>query len=380
MSLPRRIPIADWVWGAAALIVAVIEWTFVFRFGPAPVYLLNGAINTGLALTVLLRRTFVVPSALAAYALLAALAMLVRFSPVNLGVTALLVCAPLSLIALTRFARSPWWGVGALIVGGLGSIVSPAVRLSASPAYAIAVHVLVLTACYLWASGRRREARLHQREVEQQAARATEAERARIARELHDIVAHSLAVVQVQASTGLAIGGEDRLRESLTTIKSTSKQALGEVRSLVQMLREDTGGGPSGSLAGLGDLVAEARAAGVRLDAALPDSETLERWQQAWPLPQRLTLVRIVREGLTNVIKHGGERPRARLWVGFADGICRLEIHNHGSVPSALPGGHGLIGLRERVMLVGGTLDAGPDGAGGFRLTASFGVPAKENP
>ena len=136
--------------------------------------------------------------------------------------------------------------------------------------------------------------------------RARTGERERIAREVHDIVAHNLAVIQVQASTSIAVGSEEQLGESMLTIKRTSSEALTEIRALVRLLRDQETGAVAGDLSQVRTFVQAARAAGIRVDADLPDDDTLAEWQARWPNLVRATLLRVTQEAVTNVIKHGG--------------------------------------------------------------------------
>nr|WP_243888846.1 histidine kinase [Dermatophilus congolensis] len=176
---------------------------------------------------------------------------------------------------------------------------------------------------YLWAAGRRRteltyatELRRaeeqHRRDLDRRVQQAQTDERARIAREIHDIVAHSLAVVNVQAATALAIGTENQMRQSLTTIKDASKDAITQMRSLVKVLREKQDSEVSGDLHRLITLTEQAQTTGVNLEHNL-DPATLTDWQNRWPAAARLALIRAVQEGISNVIKHGGTTPHAHL-------------------------------------------------------------------
>ncbi|GMA37988.1 sensor histidine kinase [Mobilicoccus caccae] len=263
-----------------------------------------------------------------------------------------------------------------LLLGVAGAFVSPVNRLAGGPTTAlVAVMILGMVGTYLWASGRRRtevayreqlerERDEHEREAARRVLTAQTDERARIAREIHDIVAHSLAVVNVQASTALAVGGEAQMRESLTGVRDASKSALGELRSLVSVLRDQvTDHEVSGDLLRLPALATETTAAGVRLETALPEEETLRRWQESWSAPARLAVVRVVQEALSNVIKHGGVRPVANLSVTERDGACLVSVTNEGRGQGDSLG-YGLLGLRERVTLTGGDITAGPEGAG----------------
>ncbi|SEG88359.1 Signal transduction histidine kinase [Actinacidiphila yanglinensis] len=222
-----------------------------------------------------------------------------------------------------------------------------------------------------------RAARLH-REREAQSKAAVAAERARIARELHDVVAHNVSVMVVQADGAAYVldAAPDQAKQALTTISTTGRQALAEMRRLLGLLRagDDAGGEyvPQPGVDQLADLIDQVRGAGlpVRFEVA----------GQARPLSSgvELTAYRIVQEALTNVRKHGGDGASASVLLGFGDAKLDLLIEDDGrgarrelyaqGGPDGL--GHGLIGMRERIGMVGGTLDAGPRPGGGFRISA----------
>lgn len=381
MTWLRRIPVPDLVLSALLLVVAAIEATFLTDFGPLPAYWLNLLIHLGLVAATAVRRVLVVPSFLATYALLAALALLVRWAPVNLGVSPALFCAPLALLAITRHGPTVRWGWAALLLGVAGSFASPAQQFGSGGYALVAVHILVLVGCYLWSSQQRTMADRYAADLAEQqhrqradTQRVIEAERLDLAREVHDMIAHNLAVVQVQAATALAIGSPDRMRESLSAIREVSRTALDETRALVGVLRDPTRSTPHGDLAELAQLADRARAAGVRLTAELPDDVTLDRWQR-WPAALRLAVLRVVRESLTNVIRHGGPEPVARLVLSADRGNVRIEVVNDRRDDRG-EHGHGLTGLAERVKLVDGTLTAGPHEAG-FRVLAEIPVMAE---
>ena len=222
-------------------------------------------------------------------------------------------------------------------------------------------------------------ARRLEAEREESAMRAARDERARIARELHDVVAHHVSVIAVQAGVAAAIAERqpERAREAQTFafIQETSRQALAEMRALLTVLRGDEEGGAEGgaerapqpSLAQVAQLVGQSRAAGLPV--------TLEVEGAARPLPAALDLsaYRIVQEALTNSLKHAG-RAQARVLVRYAPDALELEIVDSG--PGMAPrgrvdgAGRGLIGMRERVALFGGALDVGPAPEHGFRVRA----------
>ncbi|MBN6052886.1 sensor histidine kinase, partial [Nonomuraea sp. RK-328] len=201
-------------------------------------------------------------------------------------------------------------------------------------------------------------------------------ERARIARELHDIVAHSVSVMTMQTGGVRLMLREDqeREREVLTTVEETGRGALDELRRMLGLLRGPEGDGtvPQTGLDRLGDLLEQVRSAGldVRLDVR----------GEPVPLPAGLDLsaYRIVQEALTNTLKHAGPT-RAAVTVAHRPGELRLEVVDEGPREGRAPartagaagaGGHGLIGMRERAALFQGTLTAGPDGSGGFAVRA----------
>nr|WP_202547202.1 sensor histidine kinase [Streptomyces sp. SID2119] len=223
-----------------------------------------------------------------------------------------------------------------------------------------------------------RAARL-EREREAQSKVAVAAERARIARELHDVVAHNVSVMVVQADGAAYVmdAAPDQARQALETISSTGRQALAEMRRLLGVLR--TGDAPESGeyvpqpdVKQIEDLVDQVRRTGLAVDFKVEGT--------ARPLPSgvELTAYRIVQEALTNTRKHGGPDAGASVrLVYFDDGLGLLieddgrgaahELYEDGGADGA---GHGMIGMRERVGMVGGTLDAGPRPGGGFRISA----------
>ena len=201
---------------------------------------------------------------------------------------------------------------------------------------------------------------------------ATQEERARIARELHDVVAHSLSVMVVQAGAAeevLAVDPE-RAAEPLRAIRSTGKNALGEMRRLLGVLRIDDKPSfePQPGLGNLPELVAQMRSVG--LDVELETSATLPALA---PGPD-LIAYRIVQEALTNTLKHAGTVP-ARVALSADDRVLVLDIADEGDRAAANGDpGHGLIGMRERVALYGGSVSAGPrsDAPYGWRVHAEL--------
>ncbi|MER7464118.1 sensor histidine kinase [Streptomyces sp. NPDC097981] len=218
-----------------------------------------------------------------------------------------------------------------------------------------------------------------EKEREAQAKVAVAAERARIARELHDVVAHNVSVMVVQADGAAYVMdvAPDQAKEALQTISGTGRQALAEMRRLLGVLRtgepqESEDYVPQPDVEQIEVLVEQVRAAGLTVDFQV------EGAPRRLPSGVELTAYRIVQEALTNTRKHGGPDAKASVrLVYFDDGLGLLveddgrgaahELYEDGGADGA---GHGLIGMRERIGMVGGTLDAGPRPGGGFRISA----------
>ncbi len=244
--------------------------------------------------------------------------------------------------------------------------------------------VMVAVAELLRLRGQRAVA-LAQRREEEVLRRASE-ERLRMARDLHDVVAHNISVINVQASTALHLMDRqpERTMAALTVINDVSKQALVELRSVLGILRDVDAGAPrtpSSSLARLDDLLAGARASGLSVrveDGPQPPA--------AGPLPASVDLAayRILQEALTNAARHGargGGGTQAVVRISRTSDSLVLEVDDDGR---ALAGakvngsGNGIIGMRERAHALGGTLEAGPRPEGGFRVRARLPVDAEQ--
>ncbi|MEO5679220.1 MAG: sensor histidine kinase [Acidimicrobiales bacterium] len=215
-------------------------------------------------------------------------------------------------------------------------------------------------------------------EREAQARRATADERTRIARELHDVVAHSVSVMTVQAGAARRVldraAADPAVREAMATIETTGREALAELRRVVGVLREDgesAGLGPQPGVADLPALVARAQDAGLSVDLSIEGEPR--------PLPSGVDLsaYRIVQEALTNAFKHAGPA-RARVRVCYGTDAVEVQVVDDGRGAAADPpppgGGNGLVGMRERVTLFGGELKAGPRGGGGYEVKARLPV------
>ncbi|WP_193611068.1 DUF7134 domain-containing protein [Nocardioides lijunqiniae] len=244
--------------------------------------------------------------------------------------------------------------------------------------YALFMVAIVATAWALGTLGRVRRAYVDglvergeriAREADQRAELAASAERARIAREMHDVVAHGLSVIVVQADGARYAAAADPgvATATLETIAATGRDSLTEMRRLLGLLRagEETGWRPQPGLADLPALVEDARAGGAEVDAALPEDEVVV------PDGVALTAYRVVQESLSNVRKHAGPSPHVRLRVSAgSELVVEVEDDGRGAATADDRRGHGLVGMRERVTVHGGSFEAGPRPGGGFRVAA----------
>ena len=242
--------------------------------------------------------------------------------------------------------------------------------------------VLAVTAA-VWLRGDWTWTRQHEerRDREARARKAVADERSRIARELHDVVAHALGVIVMQAG---GAGAVPRLEEAdakrvLGVIERTGRQAFAEMRRLVDVLRdvsEPAGLAPQPTIADLGALVDQVSAAG------LPVALEVHGQARAVQTGVEVSAYRIVQEALTNSLKHAGGSARVR--VEWTSDAVSVEVLDHGpagpnsEAPAADSGGYGLVGMRERVALYGGLLEVGPCPDGGFRVAARLPLGSSE--
>jgi signal transduction histidine kinase len=377
----RRLPASAWVFDSALALVAAGLATAQFVSMPAG----SGMLVLGYGLVLLhtlplaLRRRFpgtvlalVVASGLAGIALdlppffagpaiLVAVYSVAAYGSRRVSVAGLAVAElALAAVLLTRFEEPLAWLVWVQFAGIFG-----------------AAWLLGLFAHNYRAHAARLEERTAEleRAREELARRAVVEERLRLARELHDVVAHAMSVIAVQSGVGAHVADSrpEEVGKALAAIEATSRSALTELRRLLGVLRQD--GEPQASLApvpGLADLdalLAEVAKAGLAVKLRVQGRPA--------PLPAGLDLsaYRIVQEALTNVVKHAGPA-RAQVVVGYGDHEVRVEVTDdgRGAATSASDGragtGHGLIGMRERVAAFGGDLEVGPRPGGGFRVAA----------
>jgi signal transduction histidine kinase len=271
-------------------------------------------------------------------------------------------------VARYRPPRQLWPAVAVLWLPSAAVLLATGAQWTAlglvTTALAAAVLLGVATRTRLAYLGQLAErARRLEVERDQRAALAVAAERSRIAREMHDIVAHNLAVM-VALADGAAMTAATaprRSAEAMTQVADTGRQALTEMRRLLGLLRADGDGrGPQPGLADLDDLLAQVRAAGVRVEITRTGAPG------AYGAGAGLAVYRIVQEALTNTLKHAGPGARAHVRLEYAADGVDLEVSDDGgSAPRPAgaggePAGHGLAGMRERAAAYGGDVRAGP--------------------
>jgi len=276
---------------------------------------------------------------------------------------AALVCAGLLTITVVVF-----WVV---LVGGAGWY--NAIPYTGTVAAALGLGLYSAARRAYLAELRDRADRL-ERERDQQGALAAAAERARIAREMHDVVAHHLTVMVTlsEAAAAASASSPERAAEVMRSVSATGRRALADTRRLLGVLRQRTGDDPAAALAPVPDLtqldalIEEVRSAGLET--------TLEVHGQAPDVPAgvQLTVYRLVQEALTNTLKHGGTGARATVRLHYLPGELRVDIDDDGAGATAAPAGvgGGLIGMQERVHAYGGDVRAGPRQPGGWNVSA----------
>ncbi len=261
--------------------------------------------------------------------------------------------------------------------------ISPAVavisRLGGVGQQLSVIPVLAAWAIGVLVRGRRRATALARRNaaLQRQAEQAAAAERARIARELHDIVAHHLSVIVLQAAGARASG--KAAEATLEKIENNGRQALTETRRLLGVLRETEQDARLTPQPGIGEL--DALAVSVRA-AGLPVNLVIEGDPATLPAAVNLSVYRIVQEALTNVLKHAGQA-RADVTIGCAGEAVTIEVTDDGTgeAGSQVPaGGNGLAGMRERAAIFGGELQAGPRLGGGFAVRARLPLGERQPP
>ena len=213
----------------------------------------------------------------------------------------------------------------------------------------------------------------------QAAAQTALAERLRIARELHDIVAHSIGIIAIQAGAGRRVfdARPDEARDALAVIEATSRETLSGLRRMMTGLRHadpepGPGQAPLGPAPGLADLE---RLAATALDAGVKVDVDWHGSREPLPADIDLSAFRIIQEAVTNVVRHAGTS-ECQVLIGQRDGELSIEVTDRGRGGSAAGTGYGITGMRERATLLGGDFSAGPRPGGGFRVAARLPLPA----
>ncbi|MGW5583703.1 sensor histidine kinase [Streptomyces sp. NPDC003857] len=384
----RRHP--TWVDGFWAVVLFGLSCVSVTNLDGAPNY--HGSLLVALTVSVVLCTVVALRRRMPEKMLLVAAA--VGLAQLVLDQQAIIADFAMLVIIYTVAADGAAWAsrvglVAGLVAGTLAQMRWPEERTSVLGNIAIAVFKTVPFALAWVLGDSLRTRRAYLAQLEERAARlekereaqskvAVAAERARIARELHDVVAHNVSVMVVQADGAAYVldTAPDQAKKALETISGTGRQALAEMRRLLGVLRtgEHKEAGeyvPQPDVEQIDELVEQCRSAGLPVDFKVEGTPR--------PLPSgvELTAYRIVQEALTNTRKHGGPNAGASVrLVYFDDGLGLLveddgkgaphELYEEGGADGQ---GHGLIGMRERVGMVGGTLDAGPRPGGGFRIS-----------
>jgi signal transduction histidine kinase len=372
----RRHPFAvDVVLAAAAVLVTVLL--------PGPAYQdARTSLLLGLLITVPLawRRRAPIPAA----------AVMIAAGLLQLGVSPTLMFADVAVLpmiyALAAYAPR-WAGQAGLGIGLFGAVLAGLRYYSPAAPDTLLASVVTggIAVVAAWALGNLRRARVQrlgaleerarllELERDQEMRLAAQTERARIARELHDVVAHSLSVVIAQADGGLYAGRTDPAKATgaLEQIAATGRQALTDMRSLLGVLREDGRQeyAPQPDVAAIKELVEDVRTSGLDVDLIE------EGLPQPMPAGPQLAAYRIVQESLTNVLKHAGPAGRAWVRLQWRDDALELSVLDDGRGAAAVPSdgqGQGLRGMVERAALHGGRLTAGPRHGGGFGVHAAL--------
>jgi signal transduction histidine kinase len=373
---------------AGAGLIAVAAWGAPRLIGSTAItgpWWLLALLPLLLGVPLILRRRAPLQMWLAIWAVVALLSLFGDNSLRGLAFTFVLFAAAYSLGAHASLRRAV---VGLIVVAPVVVEISHHGRLGLAFAQdggkkAVVLSLLQLVAFWLagvFVHARRQAASLAARSaaLQRQADQATAAERARIAREMHDIVAHHLSVIVLQAAGARASGKP--AGATLEKIENSARQGLAETRRLLGVLRdpdEETGLAPQPGIRDLDALAASVRAAG------LPVNLVIDAGLAAVPATVDVSVYRIVQEALTNVLKHAGPA-RADVTIGCGQDAVTIEVTDDGTAEpghQAPVGGHGLAGMRERATVFGGDLAAGPRPGGGYavraRLPLGDGLPAR---
>jgi signal transduction histidine kinase len=379
----RRLPVSAWAFDSAlALVAASLPMAF-FASMPVPSGVPVGVVALGYALVLLhtlplvARRRF--PGAVLALCVASGLAFAALFMPPFFLGPALLV----AVYSVAAYGRR-WVSLAGLVVAELGLAavwLTPAMLDRSTFLLYMGIIAVAWVLGHFVGDRQVYAAQLEERTAELERAReelarrAVVEERLRLARELHDVVAHAMSVIAVQSGVGahVAASRPEEVGKALAAIEATSRAALTELRRLLGVLRQDSEPQasltPVPGLANLDSLLAEVGKAGLAVRVRVEGTPL--------PLPAGVDLsaYRIVQEALTNVVKHAGPA-HAQVTIRYRDQEVAVEVIDDGRGVAAVAGdggkgtGHGLIGMAERVAAFGGDLEVGPRPGGGFRVAA----------
>jgi signal transduction histidine kinase len=379
----RRLPVSAWAFDSAlALVAASLPMAF-FASMPAPSGVPVAMLALGYVLVLLhtlplvARRRF--PGAVLAVCVASGLAITALGVPPSFLGPAM----PVAVYSVAAYGRR-WVSLAGLVVAELGLAavwLTPAMLERSSFLFFMGFIAVAWVLGHFVGDRQVYAAQLEERTAELEEAReelarrAVVEERLRLARELHDVVAHAMSVIAVQSGVGAHVADSrpEEVGKALAAIEVTSRGALEELRRLLGVLRQDSevqaSLTPVPGLANLDSLLAEVGKAGLAVRVRV------EGTPLQLPAGVDLSAYRIVQEALTNVVKHAGPA-HAEVTIGYRDQEVTVEVTDdgRGAVPPASDGrvgtGHGLIGMRERVAVFGGYLQVGPRPGGGFRVAA----------
>jgi signal transduction histidine kinase len=370
----RRNVVFDLFVAGACLILGQLEvWTGVgatHRQGPA----WAEALGYGLGAALLVARRIEPLGVFAGLVAVYVVEFAIFGSPEGFGVAVPPMVAAYSVGRWER-RRPAWWGLVLVVVLGFAWIVFDPVPVETAARIRQGVWWSPWVIAWLVGAllrGRAQNAEQRRLRREERASRAVTEERTRIARELHDVIGHSVSIMTVQAAAVRRRLGDDQVseREALETVETTGRQALAEMRRMVGVLRQsgdEPDREPAPGLTQLPRLVEQFRRAG------LPVEVTISGPPQPLAPGLDLTAYRLVQEGLTNSLRHAVTPRRAEVSIGYGAECLELAIRDDGQrVVAGAEAGHGLLGLRERVSVYGGDLVARPRPEGGFELLATL--------
>lgn len=368
------IPLSDAALTAFFCLCTLVDISLIIDYGFSFTYVTNTVVALVITAATIIRHLTVVTSFVMTYLALGALAVLIWITPVNLGLNPVILAAPFSLWAVTRWAQHRIWGFMGLFFGLLGSLINPAV-----PAFGFSPHrivyfgtpaVLIMVAAYAIPAWLRSHAETHYAQL----AEAVYRSRLELSRELHDVVGHGLTAIKIQAQTALlfAKSKDDNAVTTLSSIRDAAEKSLVDVHALVDALREGTQ--VSADPSQIPALVRTALPDRHNVELHLPDSYSA---LSSWPLARRLALVRAAAEMATNMAKYSAGHGSITLEIDTSEPVHAriLAINDIVQITSKAAGrgvdkqwsahqrspqrervGTGLLGLQERITELGGTM------------------------